>query len=360
MEESKYFQEGEASPMKKLDDDTTLHIFQNLNDPRDIARIAIVSHSWRCIVIQGRLWRRLCVRQFPVLESFGLPNKEDEIGCSSTASYLQPFSIESLEAEHLTYCTLFKKLMGKLLDKSCILEPLSASSTDNFPDESIAQTLYPTPTRRELKSPSYWSSQGQRKADVPESLTYQLVTRLCVVHEVRIRPFQAYFQRGNPIYSARFVRFRMGYSLSSTGTRIQESDSPSTSTMSTDRSPCKDYVWTYVSPEFAMLQADTLQSFKLPQPVLCIGGILQVELLGRVQTQRMDQLYYICICHVNVVGMPLPDFDFNIINDSLVLHHLKEEPNTRSELFENDTTSTDNLCSWTCWLEVIYREVSTA
>lgn len=36
-----------------------------------------------------------------------------------------------------------------------------------------------------------------------------------------------------------------------------------------------------------------MQVFKLPRPVLCVGGILQVELLGRVQTQEMDQLYYI-------------------------------------------------------------------
>lgn len=36
-----------------------------------------------------------------------------------------------------------------------------------------------------------------------------------------------------------------------------------------------------------------LQKFKLPEPVLCIGGYLQVELLGRVQKQEMDDLYYI-------------------------------------------------------------------
>lgn len=40
-------------------------------------------------------------------------------------------------------------------------------------------------------------------------------------------------------------------------------------------------------------QVDSIQVFKLPRPVLCIGGVLQVELLGRVQTQAIDQLYYI-------------------------------------------------------------------
>ena len=41
-----------------------------------------------------------------------------------------------------------------------------------------------------------------------------------------------------------------------------------------------------------------MQVFKLPRPVLCIGGVLQVELLGRVQTQQMDQLYYIWYFHL--------------------------------------------------------------
>lgn len=40
-------------------------------------------------------------------------------------------------------------------------------------------------------------------------------------------------------------------------------------------------------------QESCLQKFMLPEPVLCIGGILQIELLGRVQTQEMDGLYYI-------------------------------------------------------------------
>ncbi|CAL5433490.1 unnamed protein product [Camellia sinensis] len=37
-----------------------------------------------------------------------------------------------------------------------------------------------------------------------------------------------------------------------------------------------------------------LQKFKLPEPVLCIDGILQVKLLGRVQRQELDGLFYIC------------------------------------------------------------------
>lgn len=44
---------------------------------------------------------------------------------------------------------------------------------------------------------------------------------------------------------------------------------------------------------FLRKQENCLQNFRLPEPVLCIGGILQIELLGRVQRQEMDNLYYI-------------------------------------------------------------------
>lgn len=40
-------------------------------------------------------------------------------------------------------------------------------------------------------------------------------------------------------------------------------------------------------------QENRLQKFTLPEPVLCIGGILQIELLERVQRQEMDGLLYI-------------------------------------------------------------------
>ena len=36
-----------------------------------------------------------------------------------------------------------------------------------------------------------------------------------------------------------------------------------------------------------------MQKFTLPEPVLCIGGILQIELLGRAQREESDGLFYI-------------------------------------------------------------------
>ena len=52
-------------------------------------------------------------------------------------------------------------------------------------------------------------------------------------------------------------------------------------------------MWSVWDLGFGFKQSDTLQKFTLPQPALCIGGLLQVELVGRTQTQEYDALYYI-------------------------------------------------------------------
>ncbi|KAK4350818.1 hypothetical protein RND71_030131 [Anisodus tanguticus] len=76
---------------------------------------------------------------------------------------------------------------------------------------------------------------------------------------------------------------------------------------------CDKIVWTYTSPEFPMAQDNTLQKFKLPEPVLCIGGILQVELLlYMVSSPSFD-----FVSHVQVIGRPLlPAFDVEILDDA--------------------------------------------
>ncbi|CAM8928133.1 unnamed protein product [Rhodiola kirilowii] len=63
-----------------------------------------------------------------------------------------------------------------------------------------------------------------------------------------------------------------------------------------------------------MLQERSLQKFQLPEPALCIGGYLKIELLGRVQRQDSDDMYYICVSHVRADGMSLsPKFTVKIL-----------------------------------------------
>ncbi|KAH9328550.1 hypothetical protein KI387_000658, partial [Taxus chinensis] len=259
--------------------------------------------------IESQCSRDLCIKLFPEVSRFACAIEIGQQVNSQGGSLSKDTEWQNPERENRIYTQLARDLMAPPIESSCIQQPISASSTDNYPDESIMYTLDPQPI--EDDRPSYWSSEGESNPDVPETLTYRLTSRLCVVHEVKIRPFKAYFQMGFPIYSAKAVRIRLGRVRSSTVLSSRMLDGM----MSSDRSASEDYVWTYVSPEFPMQQEDKLQTFRLSKPVLCIGGILQIELLGRVQKQEMDGLYYICVCHAQLVGRPLPPaFDFEALD----------------------------------------------
>ncbi|XP_077248578.1 F-box protein At4g00755-like isoform X2 [Tasmannia lanceolata] len=220
-----------------------------------------------------------------------------------TSNYLE---WEILEREHRVYAHLARALTSPVKMKDCIEYSMGASSTDNYPDEGIDNTL--DPSDRVGGTPSYWSSKGEEDPEVPEALYYRLTSTLCIVDEIKIQPFQVFFQDGNLIYSAQAVRFKMGHVVDMASNTMNE-------VMAGQRSVDDAFIWTYVSPKFPMAQKNCLQTFKLPQPVLCIGGVVQIELLGRVQRHELDGLYYICMCHVQVLGRPLSvAFDVHTIN----------------------------------------------
>ncbi|XP_037415389.1 uncharacterized protein LOC119278136 [Triticum dicoccoides] len=87
---------------------------------------------------------------------------------------------------------------------------------------------------------------------------------------------------------AKHARFRLGYLKpplwSETHVYVQSD---------TELIDDSNYIWTYTSMEFRMLQENVMQSFKLPHSVLCIGGVVKIELLGRVHKDTFDGLYYI-------------------------------------------------------------------
>jgi hypothetical protein len=131
------------------------------------------------------------LKEFPEVKIF---EEVDEIdltrGVQAAGSSGSSFR-QNLEREERVYRHLFRELRHEpILEKSCIREAVVASSTDNYPEESIVQTLYPRPRYPDEQTPSYWSSTGQRDVNYPETLTYYLMSNLCVVHEFRIRPFQ--------------------------------------------------------------------------------------------------------------------------------------------------------------------------
>ncbi|XP_043717232.1 F-box protein At4g00755-like [Telopea speciosissima] len=291
-----------------LGPDASIQILMNLDDPADLVRASGVSRAWREFVIANGFCKNLCLRMYSeisrvahVIEGNNM-TEPLEVGSNSSLEW------ESLKKDHRVYAHL-AHCFKSFRTKDCILEAISASSTDNYPEESIDNTL--EPSDRVVRRPSYWSSKGENNPAVPEILTYRLVSRLCVITEISIQPFKAFFQVGCPIYSAKAVRFRIGYLK-----EPLEAGSDHMDEFSASHKYIEDnFMSAYVSPEFPMAQDNSLQKFKLPEPVLCIGGILQVELLGRVQRQQMDGLFYICVSHVKVVGRPLlPTFDVEILD----------------------------------------------
>ncbi|KAJ4910283.1 F-box protein [Raphanus sativus] len=283
--------------VKNLDTDMSLAILSCLDDPSDLVRASAVSRSWRAFVIKYSLSKNLCLKLFHQLTSVDRiidtsNDMKESFEASGSSSSLTDDDDDTrvLEREHRVYALLTKGCTSSPI-RSCIADAIVASSTDNFPAESILNTL--DERDRIGGTPSYWSSTGHHRTSVPETLLYQLKGDLCVVTELSVQPFQAYFQPGTPIYSSHYVRFRLGH--------LDNNQAESGGKIPVENK----YVWTYTSQEFPMAQENRLQNFKLPEPVLCIGGYMLVEFLGRVQTQEMDGLYYICVSHVKVMGRSL-------------------------------------------------------
>ncbi|KAL7203541.1 hypothetical protein ACSBR2_016760 [Camellia fascicularis] len=297
--------------LQRLQFDMLMVVLMSLDDPADLIRASAVSCFWRQFIITHRLCKQLCLRLLPQLsnvvrvsESSCGRKKRKSVGIESSNSA----ESKALLREHRAYGFLARALKT-FTPTDCIAEAVSASSTDNYPEESIRNTL--NPRDRVLRRASYWSSKGQKDPAVPETLIYKLISNLCVITEISVQPFQAYFQAGLPIYSAKSFRFRIGYLKSRKDLEKDLKVLPL-------QLPADDrFIWTYTSQEFRMAQENRLQKFVLPEPVLCVGGFLQVELLGRVQKQETDGLLYICVSHVKVVGRSLfPTFEAEVLKPS--------------------------------------------
>lgn len=131
--------------------------------------------------------KKVCIRKFPEL---AVLTGAVEVRRSPAPS---PEPSGGAEArEHRIYSHLYGALVAAGPDArpavDCILHCIGASSTDNFPDETIDNTL--EPQDRINNRFSYWSSAGQDDPDVPETLTYRLGSDICVIDEIRIQPFK--------------------------------------------------------------------------------------------------------------------------------------------------------------------------
>ncbi|CAM0946530.1 unnamed protein product [Alopecurus aequalis] len=272
-----------GDPLEWVGLDISTSVFRLLELPADLVRAAAVSRTWRRLVIENNLSKSLCLRLCPEVATVAAV-------AEVTRSPPSPVVPESdSERDYRIYSNLAGAFVSGSGNPStgCVLRCVGASSTDVFPTETMVHTL----DEDEMVdfSDSYWSSGGADDPEEPESLTYRLNSDICIVDEIRVQPYQAFFQLDHPIYASKAVRFRMGHYKLPRGSESFVSDGDENKMVNTD----KKYMWTYTSPEFPMLQENVLQSFKLPHPVLCIGGVVMIELLGRVQKQESDDRYYI-------------------------------------------------------------------
>ncbi|CAI9770240.1 unnamed protein product [Fraxinus pennsylvanica] len=310
-----------------LDVDLGLSILTRLDNPADLIRASAVSRSWHHFVIANRLSKQLCLRMFPHISDLDQIVGSNNGTISVDVESSNPMGWKILQRDHNVYASLVLALVkSKDNPKDCIACVIGASSTDREPEESIVNTLFPIDTY--MWGDSYWSSKGQSNPDVPETLIYKLTADVCVVTEIDIRPFEVYWEPGSLVYSAKAVRFRMGHLKSPRKNGIDFWHLPL-------QPPAEDeFLWSYTSPEFPMTQEKHLQKFKLPEPVLCIGGCLQIELLGSAQREAIDGLFYICVCHVRVLGRPLsPGFELQALKKSGQLQ-LKYNPEAFSSILK--------------------------
>ncbi|XP_026409271.1 F-box protein At4g00755-like [Papaver somniferum] len=263
--------EGSIDFLQLLDGDLSSKILSNLDDPADVVRVASISHSWRHFVIASEFSKILYLRLFPETSGVIAAIEENNIIEPSEVETTGSVEVEKLKKNHQIYALLARGLAPSLT-KDCIFEAISASSTDHYPEEMIHLTL--EPTDRVYRRPSYWSSLGESNPEVPETLTYKLVSKLCFITEINIQPFQVFYD-DFPICSAKAVRFRVGHVRDLQRERYLIGDY-----RAGRRSIEDQVVWTYTSEKFPMVQENCLQNFKLPEPVLAVGGLLQIELFG--------------------------------------------------------------------------------
>ena len=106
-----------------------------------------------CAVIENSLCKQLCLKLYPEVSSvthvIEVENLIEPVKVSAGGSP----DWERLKRDNRVYA-FFAQGLTPLIKKGCITEPISASSTDNYPDESIQNTL--EPEDRIESGASYW------------------------------------------------------------------------------------------------------------------------------------------------------------------------------------------------------------
>lgn len=139
-------------------------------------------------MVANDIAKLLCLRMFPEVSGIShlieVSNVIEPVRIKQTNSSSADW--EQLERKHQVYAFLARGLSSTVT--SCISEAISASSTDNYPDETVQNTLESI-DRVQIR-PSYWSSKGETDPTIPETLVYKLISKLCIITEINVHPFR--------------------------------------------------------------------------------------------------------------------------------------------------------------------------
>ena len=145
-----------------------------------------------------------------------------------------------------------------------------AESSHDF-DQDIRRTVSARPDL-------FWSSIGAATRDSNDFLRYELDFP-ALVFWVGIRLFRAGFQ-GGVLYPPQRFQLKIGRN---------------------------DTTWDFVSEPIQAMVSESVQHL-IVLPALILGKFVEVELIGKQQTQETDDLYYVAIEQVTCVGLPVGIF----------------------------------------------------
>ena len=335
-------------------DDSIVHICTFLNTIEDLSSFELTCTRIRRVIVCCGCW------------SLGPTGKT-----VPSMGYLVSTSIKgaaldldsSIDPGIFDFHTAIRKYVARVLSSvssNSLLRmwPLCATSYDNN-HENLDNVI--SPIVKSLRGFSYWSSVGTDDESSGESLAFALDTPLTVIQSISVRPFQAWFQDECPIYGSKKIQFRIGGVPMFEDTRtldpMQQVDFAAADlgidgdnvnlskavlldtyrkrkyngtliavpslrihheeTVSQIRSRSRDTAccvgqWdeataTWTSPQYDLRNVDELQTFTLPG-VVCVGGYVRIDLIGRNSRQEIDNKYYTCLGRVCITGQPLPGF----------------------------------------------------
>jgi hypothetical protein len=134
-----------------------------------------------------------------------------------------------------------------------------------------------------------------------------LFPKVAFISGFTLTPYQAFFHDGSPIYAPReavlqiFLPFIPGDPLSE-GITLFESE-----------------------PFHVELSAQS-QIFRLPIPILGIGGIAKIVLRGAYQRQTiLGNDFYVCISHASILGVPVNELRSHTVEPDVDNPHYRLE-----------------------------------